>query len=282
MSAVEELTKGQFDLVYNSFSFVVASMLFTSIFLLVSMPRVLPRYRQALAISAMVTGIAAYHYLRILANFEKSFVTDAVGGVGTYTLAEGVAFNELYRYVDWFLTVPLLLVETVAILALAREEASRLLIRLVPASALMIALGYPGEIATDNLTRGIWGALSTIPFLYILWVLFGELTRSIERQPAPVVQNIKNLRYVLVASWGVYPIAYLFPMVGFDGADAFVLRNVGYAIADVVAKAVFGLLIYKIARKKSFFYDASFAQVETGYEADPQSAGAPRSKQPVG
>lgn len=280
MVGVEELTKGQFDLVYNSFSFVVASMLFATLFLLVSLPRVLPRYRQAVAISAMVTGIAAYHYLRIFANFQEAYVTDAVGGQGTYRLAEGVAFNELYRYVDWFLTVPLLLVETVAILALARQDANRLLIRLVPASALMIALGYPGEIATDNLTRGIWGALSTIPFLYILWVLFGELTRSIERQPAPVVRNIKNLRWVLVATWGVYPIAYLFPMVGFDGADAFVLRNVGYAIADVVAKAVFGLLIYKIARKKSFFYDAAFEASEMGSAVDPAPAGQ-RQAQPV-
>jgi bacteriorhodopsin len=264
MSVVDELSRSQFDLVYNSFSFVIASMLFTSIFLLVSMPRVLPRYRQALAISAMVTGIATYHYFRILGNFAAAYVNDDPGAAGTFRVAEGVAFNEVYRYVDWLLTVPLLLVETVAILALAQDQARRLLVRLVPASALMIALGYPGEVATDTLTRAVWGALSTIPFLFILWVLFGELTRSIERQPAPVVRNIKNLRWVLVASWGVYPIAYLFPMVGFDGADAFVARNVGYAVADVVAKAVFGLLIYKIARKKSCYFDAAFAERELG------------------
>ncbi len=267
MLGTEELTKGQFDLIYNSFSFVLASMIFATIFLLISMPRVLPRYRQALGISAMVTGIAAYHYFRIFENFKAAYVTDAIGGDGVHRLAQGVAFNEGYRYVDWFLTVPLLLVETVAILALAQAESRRLLVRLVPASALMIALGYPGEIATDTLTRGVWGALSTVPFVYIVYVLFGELTRSIERQPSTVVQNIKNLRWLLLASWGVYPIAFLFPMVGFDGSDAFVLRNVGYSIADVVAKAVFGILIYKIARKKSFFVDPEFELVETGYRS---------------
>ena len=60
-----------------------------------------------------------------------------------------VAFNEGYRYVDWLLTVPLLLIETVAVMALAKSDARRLLYKLVPASALMIVLGYPGEITSE-------------------------------------------------------------------------------------------------------------------------------------
>jgi bacteriorhodopsin len=277
MIGVAELTQGQFDTIYNFLSFAIASMLFASIFLLAMQPRVLPRYRTALVVSAMVTGIAAYHYFRIFDSFKQAYVTDAIGGQGLYVLAEGVSFNEGYRYVVWLLTVPLLLVETVAVLALARSESRRLLLKLVPASALMIILGYPGELATDNLARGIWGALSTIPFLYILYILFVELSRSIDRQPPTVQASIKNLRWLLLASWGFYPIAYMFPMVGFDGADAFVLRQIGYTVADVVAKAVFGLLIYKIARLKSFYDDPDFATQELG-KADAESV---RGREPV-
>jgi bacteriorhodopsin len=259
--AVPELTQTQFDTVYNFFSFAIAAMLFTAIFLLVSQNRVLPRYRTALVISAIVLGIATYHYFRIIDSFDAAYVVDAAG---TFVLAEGATFNEAYRYVDWLLTVPLLLVEAVAVLALPRSEARRLLVRLVPASALMIVLGYPGELAVDNADRALWGALSTIPFLYILYVLFVELTKSMDRQPAEVRVSVRNLRWLLLASWGFYPIAYMFPMVGFDGADAFVLRQVGYTIADVMAKAVFALVIYKIARLKSFYDDAEFARQETG------------------
>ena len=97
--------------------------------------------------------------------------------------AAGESFNEGYRYVDWFLTVPLLLAELIVVLCLARKLQRSLLLRLIPASALMIALGYPGEISGDNATRNIFGLLSTIPFLYILYVLFVELTRSLDRQP---------------------------------------------------------------------------------------------------
>jgi bacteriorhodopsin len=231
------LSADQFGLVYNVLSFGLVSMLACTIYTLVSQSRVLPKYRTALVMSSMVTFIAAYHYWRIFNSFESSYVDGAVK-VGT---GKG-DFNEGYRYVDWILTVPLLLVEVVAVLALAKAAASSLINRLVPASAAMIALGYPGEISTDNNTKILWGVLSTIPFLYILYVLFVELSKSLGR-----------LRLLLIATWGVYPIAYLLPILGQDALDpdAFVNRQIGYTIADVLAKCVFGLTILKIAKMKS-------------------------------
>ena len=257
---VPSLTATQFSTVYNLFSLVIASMLFTAIFLLVSRGRVAPRYRQALVVSATVCGIAAYHYFRIFETFKESYPPGATADAAHALSA--VKFNEAYRYVDWLLTVPLLLIETVAVMALARATARRLLFKLVPASALMIALGYPGELSSDTGTRALWGFLSTIPFAYLLYVLFVELSRSRDRQPAEVVHTIKMLRISLVGLWGVYPIAYMFPMIGgdfFGGAGGFVLRQGGYSIADILAKAAYGLAIYKIARVKSGLEDPAYA-----------------------
>ena len=130
----------------------------------------------------------------------------------------------------------------------------------------MIALGYPGELSTDGLTRNVFGLLSTVPFLYILYVLFVELTRSLDRQPAAVRTTVSRLRILLVATWGVYPIAYLLPLLGFDGATAWVGKQAGYSVADILAKALYGLLIFKIARLKSFADDPTFAAVEGSHE----------------
>ncbi len=267
MVGISVLSNGQFQAVYNVLSFALASMIFATLFMLVAQGRVLPRYRQALITSATVTGIAAYHYFRIFDSFRHAYVQTAVGG--DYSLVAGEGFNEAYRYVDWLLTVPLLLVETVAVLALAKKVQSQLLVRLVPASALMIILGYPGEIATELGPKMVWGALSTIPFLYILYILFVELGNSMGRQPAGVGKELAKLRLLLLATWGVYPISYLFPAFGeffssawFEGTNAFVLRQYGYSTADVLAKVVFGLMIYKIARMKSFADDRSFAKSE--------------------
>ena len=256
---IPTLSSGQFDAVYNLFSLAIASLGFTGLYLLLSQRRVLPKYRNALVVSAMVCFIATYHYFRIFDNFKASYVTTAPGGRGDYNLST-VQFNEAYRYVDWFLTVPLLLVETIAVLALARAVAKPLLTKLVIASALMIALGYPGEIATSNSTRLIWGFLSTLPFLYLLYVLFVELSKSLVRQPVEVRSTVGKLRIMLIGLWGVYPIAYLFPVFGLNGANAFVARQVGYSLADIFAKAAFGLVIFKIARIKSEVDDPTYIE----------------------
>ena len=241
-----QLDSNQWNLVYNVFSFGLVSMLACTVYTLVSQQRVLAKYRNALVMSSMVTFIAGYHYLRIFDSFKHA-------SEGGKVLLDGSqnSFNEAYRYVDWLLTVPLLLVEVVAVLALAKEVSRSLITRLVPASAAMIALGYPGEISSDQNTQVMYGVLSTLPFIYILYVLFVELGKSLERQPAGVAETVGRLRLLLIATWGVYPIAYIFNIVGDASASSFVTVQVGYTVADVLAKCVFGLTILKIARMKS-------------------------------
>jgi len=194
----------------------------------------------------MVTFIAGYHYLRIFDSFKHATTDGTVLLDGSQN-----AFNEAYRYVDWLLTVPLLLVEVVAVLALTASVSRSLIMRLVPASAAMIALGYPGEISEVQGRQILFGVLSTIPFLYILYVLFVELGKSLERQPEGVAKSVANLRLLLIATWGVYPIAYMFNIWGTASQESFVAVQVGYTLADVLAKCVFGLTILKIARMKS-------------------------------
>lgn len=250
------LDNGQYTVVYNMLSLGIASMLFTSIFLLVARERVLPRYRMAIMVSASVTGIAAYHYFRMYDDFKHAFGPEGLGVV---------QYNVGYRYVDWFLTVPLLLLETVAVLALATAAARSLMYKLVPAAALMIILGYPGDARLDlwGIAPSVWGLLSTIPFLYILYVLFIELGKSLDRQSPAVRKKVSALRLLLLATWGVYPISFIFNMnaEGFDPAS-FVARETGYTIADILAKCLFGLLIFSIARIKSREDSEEFAKEE--------------------
>jgi bacteriorhodopsin len=252
------LEAGQYSAIYNMLSLGIASMTFTSLFLWFARERVLPRYRTAIMVSATVTSIAAYHYFRMFDSFNEAFGPEKVAGAD---------YNVGYRYVDWFLTVPLLLVEVVAVLALARSVQSSLLARLVPAAAAMIALGYPGDARLDNvfgiqLAPDMWGLLSTIPFLYILYVLFIELGKSLERQSDAVKKKVTALRILLIASWGVYPISFIANMGATPTADGFALREIGYSVADITAKCVFGLIIYSIARIKSAEDSKEFADNE--------------------
>ena len=261
------LTGYEFSAVYNVLSLGLASMLATSIFLFFARDRVLPKYRMAVLVSASVTTIAAYHYFRMFESFNHGYgindASTAAVTAGANMVDFGAAnYNVGYRYIDWFLTVPLLLVELVAVLGLAKAISSSLLKRLVPAAALMIALGYPGDAKLDLLPMdgtgfaseaAIWGLLSTIPFLYIMYVLWFEMQKSLATQSEKVRGLFQTLRVLLIATWGVYPITFILAMNGPEVATAadVVNREIGYTIADILAKCLFGLIIFSIARIKS-------------------------------
>ena len=97
----------------------------------------------------------------------------------------------------------------------------------------------------------MWGILGTLPFLYILYVLFVELGNSLGRQAPGVVRLLSGLRWILVITWSVYPIAYFLPVVIDNPVTAELARQVGYSVADVLAKPLFGLLVLAIAWAKS-------------------------------
>jgi len=241
------LSEAQYNLVFNSFSFVIASMGAAFLFFLLIRNRVAPQHRMAITLSTLVVGIALYHYVRIIGSWE-----DAFSYTGAEYVQDGKPFNEGYRYVDWLLTVPLLLAELVVVLKLAKAKTRSLLVRLSIAAIAMIILGYPGEIAAaDSSARTIWGIASTIPFIYILYVLFVELGKSLERQSGGVKKLLDGLRYIVLATWGVYPIAYMIPSLIDDEASGEVARQVMYSLGDVLAKPLFGLLILGIALAKS-------------------------------
>jgi bacteriorhodopsin len=264
--AMPDLSIFQYSIVDNIFSMTVATMGAAALFLFMSRSSVDEAYRPALMVSGLVVTIACYHYFMIRHSWQDAYTLSGNGYKGS-----GAAFNDFYRYADWILTVPLLMVELVAVLRLHADKSRSLLTRLVIAAALMIALGYPGEVISSPdgwLMRVIWGALSSIPFFYILFVLWTELTASLDTQPAAARKLIEIARLVLLITWAVYPIAYAFggtPSAleakagGNADASGIVGLQVGYAIADMTAKAGFGILIYFIARAKSKGVDSRMA-----------------------
>lgn len=249
MFAVLELSKAQYFLVYNMFSFVVATMGAAFLYFLLTRRDVSPHHRLAVTLSTLICAIACYHYLRIFGNWKDAFTVKD----GVYS--QTGSFNEGYRYADWMLTVPLLLSELVLVLKLAKVESRKLITQLVAAAILMIAAGYPGEVASASSSRMIWGIISTIPFLFILYVLFVRIGKSLAGQPASTKTMFDALRYIIIGTWGVYPIAYLFGQpggfAGLNESTSQVVRQVGYSLADVLAKPAYGLLIVAIAVIKS-------------------------------
>ena len=132
------LSMEQYSLVYNMLSFCIASMVFSGLFFIIAKDRVAPQYRMSVILSTMVVG-AGYHYFRIFGSWE-TYVLEG----GAY-VASGTPFNDAYRYMDWLLTVPLLVVELLLLCSVAAEKKEGLIFNTVVATVLMLIFGYLGE-----------------------------------------------------------------------------------------------------------------------------------------
>jgi bacteriorhodopsin len=248
------ITANQFNLVYDVLSFSLATMMATTIFCWMRVRDAAPMYKSALVITGMVTFIAAYHYMRIFNSWTEAYVWDATGAL-TET---NIPFNDAYRYMDWLLTVPLLLIEIILVMNLSDEDKKSQSIKLGVAAALMIIIGYPGELVLDEDdlgTRWLYWAGAMVPFVYIVQTLLVGLKAATDSETDENVKSkIKLAQLATVISWCTYPIVYIFPMLGISGGSVVVAIQLGYSASDIISKCGVGLLVYSITMAKSAAY----------------------------
>jgi len=245
------LTANQFNLVYDVLSFSFATMGATTIFLWMRVSSAHEKYKSAVIISGLVTFIAAYHYMRIFNSWVEAYEWQGDGSL----LPTYLPFNDAYRYMDWLLTVPLLLIEIILVMKLPADESRSKATSLGVASVLMIILGYPGELVTsaDNLgTRWLWWVAAMVPFIYIVYTLLIGLGEATNSESDPHVRGlVKRVQWWTVISWCTYPVVYIFPMLGIKGDSIKVYIQLGYSVSDIISKCGVGLMIYQISMAKT-------------------------------
>merc|ERR1719271_93912 len=187
----------QYQAVYNVLSFSLASMMATTMYLWFRSFAVKDKYQSAVLISGLVTFIAAYHYIRIFNSWVESYeytagTPDKYGALFIQApKLTGVPFNDAYRYMDWLLTVPLLLIEILLVMKLDEKTFSDKAWFLGFGSALMIASGYYGELViTGDLTpRWMCWCLSMCFFLYIVYELLVGLSNATNSESDPDIRG---------------------------------------------------------------------------------------------
>merc|ERR1712196_178650 len=254
-----EMTDLQYQAVYNVLFFALASMMATTMYLWFRSFAVQERYRSAVLISGLVTFIAAYHYVRIFNSWVGAYeYSPALVSGGAMELnapkLTGVPFNDAYRYMDWLLTVPLLLIEILLVMKLDERDYNDKAKTLGVGSALMIVSGYYGELViTGDLTpRWMCWFISMMFFLYIVYELLVGLSDATNSEADPSIRGkIQTAQVMTVISWCTYPVVYLFPMLGINAAHAVMGIQMGYCVSDIISKCGVGLVIYQITYAKS-------------------------------
>jgi len=274
------MTNLQYQAVYNVLSFALASMMATTMFLWFRSTAVKPQFKSAVLISGLVTFIAAYHYIRIFNSWVDAYKYSASAVKGgamedTAPTLTGIPFNDAYRYMDWLLTVPLLLLEILLVMKLPEGEFTSKAWTLGFGSALMIVSGYYGELVVSGDLTPRWACwfLSMLFFLNIVYELLVGLSEATNAETDPVVQSkIRSAQVMTVISWCTYPVVYLFPMLGIDAAHAVVSIQVGYCASDIISKCGVGILIYQITYAKSCKEQLALDQFEDHYGMERGSA----------
>jgi bacteriorhodopsin len=158
-----------------------------------------------------------------------------------------------YRYIDWLLTTPLLLVEFGLIVAIAGAVTKGFITRIVIADIIMIVTGYLGEVGTEGEGSTIvWFVISSLAWFYIVYAVFQVKTDGL---PDYAARAVKVMRNFVMVGWAIYPIGTateeFMTLSGADVSSAIAIAAVVYVIADVLNKVGFGMVAVSTAKKAS-------------------------------
>jgi len=224
------------DFVGISFWLISMALMASTVFFLWETQSVTAKWKTSLVVSALVTFIAAVHYFYMRDVWVATQSTPTV-----------------YRYIDWLLTVPLLMIEFYLILRAIGVASSGIFWRLLIGTLVMLIPGYMAESGYLNITVGF--VIGMLGWFYILYEIFlGEAGKAAEATTSDAVKfAYKAMRWIVTVGWAIYPVGYIFGyMTGStDGAANQEVLNIVYNLADLVNKIAFGLLIWYAATSES-------------------------------
>jgi bacteriorhodopsin len=216
------------DFVGISFWLVSMVMLASTAFFFLEAGNVAAHWRTSIIVAGLVTGIAFIHYMYMRDVWVITGESPTV-----------------YRYIDWLITVPLLMIEFYLVLAAVGKANSGMFWRLLIGTVVMLVGGYLGEAGYINATLGF--VIGMAGWFYILYEVFsGEAGKAAAKSGnKALVTAFGAMRMIVTVGWAIYPLGYVFGYLT-GGVDANSL-NVIYNIADLLNKTAFGLIIWAAA-----------------------------------
>lgn len=212
------------SLTYYMFWIATVCMGAGTVFFLLERSSVPVKYRATLTVSGLITGIACFHYFRMAAIYE------------------GGGFPTEYRYIDWIITTPLMLLKFPLLLQLG-GKAKKLITQLILLDIFMIVTAYVAEVSVVG-SGSWWGffVAACVAELAIVGTLYFQMRDALLDAPQPIAKAVRLMRTFIFVGWAIYPIGFLMALTG-DGGGA--LRELFYNVADVINKVGFGLVAYQ-------------------------------------
>ena len=187
------------DFVGISFWLISMALIASTAFFFMETQRVAGKWKTSLTVSGLVTLVAAVHYFYMRDVWVETGATPLV-----------------YRYIDWLITVPLLMVEFYLILRAITNVSGGVFWRLMIGTMVMLIGGYMGEAGYISAMLGF--IVGMAGWAYILYeIFFGEASKvAAQEAPASVQSAFSTMRLIVTIGWAIYPLGYF--MGYFTGA----------------------------------------------------------------
>jgi sensory rhodopsin len=211
-----------------------------SVYFFVERDSLSAEFRSNATIAGIYTAIAAFIYYKMHL------------AVGLDGMPESLAkFPTEFRYIDWLVTTPLMLIKFGTLLQIADDKRGIIWI-LVVADIIMIVAGYFGEylLNKNGPSFEVWTlfGLGCLAWLFLLYVLFSSLADFAADKVAPVKRAFKNMRLFITVGWAIYPLGYMVACFS-DSENAKIARELIYNIADLVNKVGLGMVVIIAAKQ---------------------------------
>ena len=251
MSNIESLytyTISQFEGIDHLLTMGVGAHIAALAFFIVVSKFVAPNYRVATALSCIVMISAGLILFSQAAMWTDAF---ALTDQGVYA-ATDVTFTNGYRYVNWMVTIPCLLTQLLIVLGIRGRKLTSTAAQLIIAAWGMIITGYIGQLyEVSSISQLlIWGAISTLFFIWMNWIVGVSIFTSLKTMPAPAARVMRRIFWLMMFAWTLYPLAYLVPWLA-PSAEGVVARQLLFTIADISSKVIYGIMITYVALRRS-------------------------------
>ncbi|WP_116124820.1 bacteriorhodopsin [Lewinella sp. IMCC34183] len=224
------------------------ALLASLIFSMQTRTHVAPEHNTSRVLTACIGLVAGISYF-FIQNYYRSFLA-TINGVPSYAESKQafLTIGQL-RYMDWTITTPLLLVKMFMMAGVRGRRAYSLLAIALIGDFWMIVTGYIGDqqlSAAGEILVGprlIWGAISTIGYLAVVYALYRAWKELASASLAIEQRGFRWMAGTVVTLWGVYPIGYI--LIAVTGIDGNILQ-IAYSVADVINKAGVGIIVYLV------------------------------------
>ena len=223
----------QDDFVGISFWVISMGMLAATAFFFLESGSVAAGWRTSIIVAGLVTGIAFIHYMYMRDVWIMTGESPTV-----------------YRYIDWLITVPLLMLEFYFVLAAVKKVPSSVFWKLLIGSIVMLVGGYAGEAGYVSAMVGF--IVGMAGWIYILYEIFSGEAGKIAAKSGnkSLITAFSAMRIIVTVGWAVYPLGYMFGYLTSGGVNVDSL-NILYNAADFLNKIAFGLIIWACAMQNT-------------------------------